>query len=296
MKLDDLNLFRLIVENGNYTSASKKTGIPVATLTRRIQALEDDLQIRLLHRDARRLSLTDAGHSFYESCRPLLEQLIATTETLSESCKGASGVLRISAPSNIATKLLHPLFNAFLLAYPDIKLDLSLSNDASPDHCEERHAFFRIGPQRDSSLIARKLQCVRDILVASPQYVANQAPITDATMLDAHQLLKGDPLRRWRLTSSQGQQLSITTQGRIESTELGIVRTAAKDGLGIALMPDVLVNQDITSGKLVQVLSDWTSNPRDIYLMYHDKSNLPEKLRAFIDFALEYFQKNTLKM
>ncbi|MDD1792393.1 LysR family transcriptional regulator [Enterovibrio sp. ZSDZ42] len=292
MKLDDLNLFRLIVENGSYTLASKKTGIPVATLTRRIQALEEDMKIKLLHRDARKLSLTEAGQGFYDKCSPLLEQLMAATESLSEHCKGESGTLKISAPSNIAMKLLQPMFSAFLTQFPDIKLDLELSNDSDNKLSDGHHAFIRIGPQRDSSLIARKLHTVKDILVASPSYIANNGSPSDASDLMKHHLLKGWPLMRWRLTNTRGQHLCISQQGRFEASELRLVRAAAKDGLGIALIPDVLVSKDIDSKELKQVLPDWTTSPRDIYLMYHGKTNLPAKLRVFIDFALNYFQVN----
>ncbi|PKF51774.1 LysR family transcriptional regulator [Enterovibrio nigricans] len=295
MKLDDLNLFRLIVEHGSYTLASKKTGIPVATLTRRIQALEEDIQIRLLHRDARKLSVTEAGQAFFERCKPLLEQLIDTADDLTESCKGTSGVLRISAPSNIAMKLLQPMFTAFLKKYPDIRLDLALSNDVDQQNNDDRHAFIRIGPQRDSSLIARKLHSVRDILVASPCYLKNRPPLRDAGDLPHHDLLKGWPLMRWRLNDDKGQQLCVSQQGRFEASELRVIRVAAKDGLGVALIPDVLVQQDLESGDLEHVLKDWTSNPRDIYLMYRDKTHQPEKLRAFIEFSLSFFQSRTSK-
>lgn len=91
MKLDDLNLFRLVVENGSYTSTSKKTMIPVATITRRIQALEDSLNLRLLNRHARKLTLTEAGERFYKDCSPLLERLASMTEEITDECRGASG-------------------------------------------------------------------------------------------------------------------------------------------------------------------------------------------------------------
>ncbi|KKD61353.1 LysR family transcriptional regulator [Grimontia sp. AD028] len=293
MKLDDLNLFRLIIENGSYTLASKKTGIPVATLTRRIQALEEDIKIKLLHRDARKLSLTEAGQSFYDRCSPLLEQLVEATENLSESCQGTSGTLRLAAPSNIAMKLLQPMLSAFLVAFPEIKIDLSLYSDTAQPNLDDKHAFIKIGPQRDSSMIARKLHTVRDILIASPNYLSSSAPVLDASDLDKHPLLKGWPLMKWRLSNQYGQQLSISQQGRFEASELRVVRAAAKDGLGIALIPDVLVQKDIASGELVQILPDWTTEPRDIFLMYHDKTHHPDKLRAFIDFSLSYFHSES---
>lgn len=205
---------------------------------------------------------------------------------------GTAGTLKVSAPSNIAMKMLQPMFTAFLTAYPEIKLDLSLFSDTSATQNEDRQALIRIGPQRDSSMIARKLRSVKDILVASPEYLAGQAPLLDASELSKHHLLKGWPLMRWRLSNKNGQQFSITQQGRFEASELRVVRAAAKDGLGIALIPDVLVQQDIEAGELVQLLPDWTTPPRDIYLMYHDKTNHPAKLRAFIEFSLNYFKSD----
>lgn len=193
MKLDDLNLFRLVVDNGSYTATSRKTSIPVATITRRIQALEEGLNLRLLNRNARKLSLTEAGQRFYDECSPLLKHLAETTESISDECRGASGKLRISAPSNTAKRMIMPMLNEFMAKYPEIRIELSMTNYADQLDPTEWDVIFRVGPQRDSTLIARKINQVKDILVASPKYLADCGDLHHAEDLRHHALLKAYP-------------------------------------------------------------------------------------------------------
>ncbi len=289
MKLDDLNIFRLVVENGSFTAASRKTQIPVATLTRRIQALEESLNIRLLNRHARKLSLTEAGKKFYDECGPLLQQLVNNAEHISEEVRGASGKLRIAGPFNLTKAVLQPMLNAFMAEHPSINIELSISHSEQLDPTDW-DLIFRVGPQRDSSLIARKISSVEDILVASPAYLSANPEPTHANDLHAHSLLKGLPLLRWRLTSDHGETVTISDRGRFEATQLNVVREACCDGLGITLMPQPMLQKYIDNGQIVRILDEWSANPRDIYLMYNHRDHQPEKLKLFIEFASDYFK------
>ncbi|WPC73251.1 LysR family transcriptional regulator [Vibrio porteresiae] len=288
MKLDDLNLFRLVVENGSYTATSRKTMIPVATITRRIQALEDSLNLRLLNRHARKLSLTEAGERFFGECSPLLERLASMAEEITDECRGASGKIKISAPSNLTRRLMMPMFIDFMRAFPEINIELTTSNHADQLDPTEWDVIFRVGPQRDSSLIARKISEVKDILVASPDYLARNPTPTHAEDLTQHSLLKGYPLIKWQLTDSKGETVVNLDKARFQANTIDVVRHACSQGLGITLMPDVMLEQYIQSGALVRVLSDWSANPRDIYMLYNHKDHLPEKVRLFIDFVIGY--------
>ncbi len=287
MKLDDLNLFRLVVENGSYTATSRKTMVPVATITRRIQALEDSLDLRLLNRHARKLSLTEAGERFYNECSPLLQRLASTTEEITDECKGASGKLRISSPSNLTKRMLMPLLNHFMHQYPDISLDLTMSNHADQLDPTEWDVIFRVGPQRDSSLIARKIGTVKDILVAHPDYLAKFGEPKHAEELSQHRLLKGEPLIKWQLKNTSGESVINNMKGRFEANSLNVVRRACSAGLGITLMPDVMLKEYIEQGELLRILPDWSANPREIYMLYNHKDHLPEKVRLFIDYVIE---------
>ncbi|MCD9553516.1 LysR family transcriptional regulator [Photobacterium carnosum] len=289
MKLDDLNLFRMVVENGSYTAASRKTQVPVATLTRRIQALEEGLNIRLLNRHARKLSLTEAGQKFYHDCAPLLQQLLDTTEHISEECKGAAGKLRIAAPTNITKVMLQPLLTAFMQEHPAISIQLFMSNEPDQLDPTDWDVMFRVGPQRDSTLIARRINEVKDILVASPDYLKKNPEPKHAQDLHEHTLLKGNPLLRWRLTNQNGETVTINERARFEASELNVIRKACSAGLGITLMPNVMLEKYIAAGDVVQVLKNWSANPRDVYLIYNHRDYQPEKLRLFIDFASHYF-------
>lgn len=288
MKLDDLNLFRLVVENGSYTATSRKTMIPVATITRRIQALEDSLNLRLLNRHARKLSLTEAGERFFGECSPLLERLASMAEEITDECRGASGKIKISAPSNLTKRLMMPMFIDFMRAFPEINIELTTSNHADQLDPTEWDVIFRVGPQRDSSLIARKISEVKDILVASPDYLAKNPTPTHAEDLTQHSLLKGYPLIKWQLTDSKGETVVNMDKARFQANTIDVIRHACSQGLGITLMPDVMLEQYIQTGALVRVLSDWSANPRDIYMLYNHKDHLPEKVRLFIDFVIGY--------
>lgn len=288
MKLDDLNLFRLVVENGSYTATSRKTMIPVATITRRIQALEDSLNLRLLNRHARKLSLTEAGERFFSECSPLLQRLSNVTEEISDECRGAAGKIRISSPSNLTKRMMMPMFNEFMCQFPDISIELTTSNHADQLDPTEWDVIFRVGPQRDSSLIARKISSVKDILVASPQYLSMNAAPTHAEELHDHTLLKGHPLLKWQLINESGEVVINNEKARFQASALNVIRSACSEGLGITLMPDVMIREYIEDGSLVQVLQDWSANPRDIYMLYNHKDHLPEKVRLFIDFVIAY--------
>ncbi|MBR9787964.1 MAG: LysR family transcriptional regulator [Vibrionaceae bacterium] len=288
MKLDDLNLFRLVVENGSYTATSRKTMIPVATITRRIQALEDSVNLRLLNRHARKLSLTEAGERFYKECSPLLQSLTSTAEEITDDCRGASGRIKISAPYNLTKRMMMPMFNGFMKQYPGINIELTTENNADKLDPTEWDVIFRVGPQRDSSLIARKVGEVKDILVASPDYLkANPAP-EHAEELSKHSLLKGYPLIKWTLNNSKGESVVNVERGRFQANALNVVRSSCSEGLGITLMPNVMVKEYIERGDLIRVLPDWSANPRDIYMLYNHKDHLPEKVRLFIDYVIAY--------
>lgn len=288
MKLDDLNLFRLVVEHGNYTATSRKTGIPVATITRRIQSLEDDLNLRLLNRNARRLSLTETGERFYKACSPLLRDLTQVSQDVSDDCRGASGKVRICAPSNTARYIMMPILNQFMQAYPDIQLDLSITTNTEELDTAEWDVLFCVGPQKDSNLIVRKINQINYLLVASPQYLANAPQLTTAHDLHQHALLKAHPLMKWQLHNQMNEHVVIDDSARLNTNEFHIVREACCNHLGISLLPDLIVKNDLVQGQLVQVLPEWQVEPREVYMMYNYKDHLPDKVRLLIDYIVNH--------
>lgn len=288
MKLDDLNLFRLVVENGNYTATSRKTNIPVATITRRIQSLEEDLDLRLLNRNARRLSLTESGQRFYDSCAPILKTLTQASQDVSDECRGASGKVRICVPPNTARYLIMPMLNEFMKLYPDIQIDLKLTNETADLDCADWDLVFCVGPQRDSNLIVRKINEINYLLVASSKYLENSPTLKHPNDLERHALLKGQPLLKWQLMNEQNESVLISGNARIQANEFHTVHDACRQHLGISLLPDMLVRDDLEKGNLVRVLPQWHSVPREVYMMYNYKDHLPDKVRLLIDFITHF--------
>ncbi|UJF17570.1 LysR family transcriptional regulator [Vibrio sp. SS-MA-C1-2] len=290
MRLDDFNLFRIVVEQGNYSLASKQSGVTITTLTRRLSTLEKTLNTQLLTRDSRRVTLTDAGQRFYSQCTPTIMHLLKNVEFLNKEHKTAAGKLRIAAPSGLSKIFLQPMFNAFMSQYPEISIELLVSNDTNQLDPTDWDVLFRIGSLRDSTLIAKKIHQVEDILVASPKYLVNAQPLLHPQDLNEHTLLRGSPLLRWRLANKHNDCVVIDKAGRFEANNLNIVKQACIDGLGVTLMPDTMVKEQLQRGELVRVLKDWSANEHDLFLLYNHRKHQSEKLRVFIEFANQYFQ------
>jgi LysR family transcriptional regulator AphB len=181
------------------------------------------------------------------------------------------------------------MLNAFMLKHPAINIELHMSSEPEQLDPTDWDIMFRVGPQRDSTLIARRIGAVKDILVASPIYLKNNPEPKHAQDLHDHTLLKGNPLLRWRISDQNGDTVTINERGHFEANQLNVVRKACCAGLGITLMPDAMLEQYIESGELVRVLDNWSANPREVYILYNHRDYQPEKLRIFIEFASHFF-------
>lgn len=216
-----------------------------------------------------------------------MQRLSSTAEELTDVCKGASGKIRITA---LKPDQAHDDANVQWI-HDSIPWYQYWADDEQPSRSAgstEWDVIFRVGPQRDSSLIARKISEVKDILIASPEYLAKNPAPSHAEELANHSLLKGYPLIKWQLSNSNEETVVNSEKGRFNANALNVVRQACSEGLGITLMPDVMIREYIEDGSLVQVLEDWSANPRDIYMLYNHKDHLPEKVRLFIDFVIAY--------
>lgn len=177
--LDDLNIFGCIVRYGNFAEASKRLGIPAPTLTRRIQSLEDVLDVRLFNRNARKLVLTDAEHKFYQKCSPLIDEILLQTEN-----ENHGGQLKLACPQNFINFGFQKFFSNFLKHNPDI--DLYIETSTAPDelNAEDWDAFITPVEMNLNNVSFKKLGQITDILVASPQFISDSYDITKPEDLD----------------------------------------------------------------------------------------------------------------
>ncbi|AUJ70631.1 MULTISPECIES: LysR family transcriptional regulator [unclassified Pseudoalteromonas] len=289
--LDDMRLFWVVTQHGSFSQAAQSLNMPVSTLSRRIKQLENTLGLRLLNRDAHRVTLTGSGAQYAKRCGPLLSELQDISDALSAQRHEAHGCIRISAPSNLAQHQLAHIFSAFLHAYPGIKIELSLSNRNIDIEGEHIDIAFRASEHFPQDWIARPLGSVESIICASPDMAFNSDIVHPKQLLDLPVILS-NPVRVWKLHNQQsGEQYSYTpsTMIRLEADDLNVVSQAVRDGLGIGFIPRFIAQHQIDQNLMIQLVSDWAGQSRRLMMLYHDRVNMPYRLRLFIDYMLEHY-------
>ena len=292
--LDDLQLFLQVVQLGSLRAASASIGIPIATLSRRLQALERSLGSRLLERSAHRFALTDMGRQYFEACGPLLEELAAATANLDESRTGLCGPLRVTAPVNLTQQWMGRCFFDFMAQYPGVRLQLQVSNHYEDMIEQQLDAAIRVGEPRDSNhWIARPLGQTHLALCTSPGYLEQGPALTHPRDLVDHQLVVASPMNTWELShKATGEQCVIRPQPRFQCSDIQVALDAVSAGFGIVLVPDYYFLTSRDDGRrLVPVLQEWGGQPRPIYLMYRDRSVMSARLRAFVDFVVDWMRE-----
>lgn len=286
--LDDLALFVSIVDHGSLQAAARHANLPPATLTRRLQKLEASLGCQLLLRSARSLKPTPEGQLYYEQCRPLLTALAQTTATLDDDLNQVKGTLRVLAPLNLSRGLFAPAFASFMNAWPEIRLELSLSNRNEDVWRHGADLAIRVGPQDDPKLRQRRLGVITLVLAASPAYVAAHGAPRHPRELAAHRLLVASPISTWRFTSPDGEEtIEMQPQGHCAVNDIDMAVTMAEAGLGLLYCPRPLCDAALESGRLMRVLPDWRTPQRLIYAVW-PQQQLPRKVRTLLEHLAEF--------
>lgn len=293
--LDDLALFVTIVDAGSLHAAAVREELPAATVTRRLQKLESELGYRLLNRSARRLQPTAEGWQYYEQCRPLVHALRHATQQLDASLSAVSGAIRVLAPVNFASGLLTPAWVSFMQQYPDITLELELSNRLQDLVTSGADLAIRVGSLDDSSLMQRRLGSAGLVMVASPAYLARAGTPQDLDELEHHALIVAEPLRSWRLRRpGDGVEMVIQPQARLRVNEMRLAVEMAEGGIGILLCPLLQCRQEVADGRLLRVLPDWMPQPRHVYAVWTQRSYLPARVRVLLEHLSAFARDNPL--
>lgn len=293
--LQAMSVYVKVVEAGSMTAAALQCEMSTTMVGNHLRALEQRLGVQLLQRTTRRQRLTEFGSVYYQRCLDVLG-LVADSERLAEQALDEPrGLLRITAPLTFGVERLAPALSEFSLQYPQVKMDVVLTN-SRPDLLESGlDVAFRLGHFEQSNLIARPLIDYTLTVCASPAYVARRGmPITPED-LQQHDCLSfaypaGDDWqsveKRWRLSGPDGEILVDVSGPMLMNTSAGL-HQAARTGMGIVMLPDALVEQDLHDGKLVTVIPDYQPPSRPLHLLYApDRYRLP-KLRRFVEFAMQ---------
>jgi len=294
--LDPVRIFVTTLQLGSLSAAARALGLSPATVSRRIAALEEELGVRLLDRNSRQLMPTEAGQIYHQRMERILED-VAQTENLARHIKKApEGQLRVHSRTLLGIRLIAPLLHRFSARYPDLTIDLHLSEE--PVNLIEQNfdVDLRLGPLDDSSYVARKLAVGERIVVASPSYVRSHAPVRVPEDLEkGHNCLTYRKHREptsWRYLKD-GQPSTLAVQGTVYANNGEVLRRAAISGLGIALLADWSVSDDVQAGRLVHLLPGYkltnTTFDNGVYVLFRDTRMLPQKVRVFIDFLAEAF-------
>jgi DNA-binding transcriptional LysR family regulator len=290
-RLDDMIAFIRVVESRSFTAAAERLGLSKSVVSRRLTELENRLGTRLLNRTTRSLSLTPAGQTFFERARAILADVEEAEQAVAELGRDPRGLLRVNAPMSFGILHLAPAVADFMARFPNVELDLDLT-DRFVDLVEEGWDIaVRIGRLRDSSLIARKLAPSRLVTVASPAYLERRGRPERPEELTRHECLLYTTLSNpsvWHFRAD-GDLRSVRVQGRMRVNNGDTILEAVRAGLGLAVLPTFMLSDDLRSGRLVTVLDAFEATDFAIYAVWPHHRHLSPKVRAFVDFLAERF-------
>jgi DNA-binding transcriptional LysR family regulator len=290
-KLRCMEVFVATVDSGSFTAAAEAFNISSVMVGKYIRALEERLGARLLTRTTRRQSLTEIGRQYCEHCRQILADIRAAESGAEAMRATPRGTLKINAPVSFGTQRLAPAIADYLALYPEVSVDLNL-NDRVIDLVDEGYdVAIRIGALDDSGLIARPLKPYRMLICASPEYLARAGTPTTPADLAVHQCLDfmhWNKRLRWKLNEADGSETEVPAS-RFRSNNGQALRMAALHGHGIVMQAEILLGEDVASGRLVSLLESYLPAPRAIHLVYARDRQPTPKMTTFIDFVLERF-------
>jgi len=287
-----MTVFAKVVEQGSFARAAERLSISSSACSRQVAELEAHLDTRLLNRTTRRLSLTESGQGFYERCVQLLADLEEAEQAAAQTAARPRGTLRITTSINFGVRHVSPAIGAFLAKYPEVRFDVSLS-DRIVDLVEEGYDLaIRIGSAGGETVVARKLGEARMVACASPAYLKAHGVPKTPEELARHACLTYEymPVRNvWPFRGKDGREHAVRVSGPLHSNNGDLLAAAAVAGVGIAYEPEFILGPDLKAGRLVPILSAYSSPLGPIYAAYPSRRYLSAKVRAFVDFLAERF-------
>ncbi|MES2297569.1 MAG: LysR family transcriptional regulator [Pseudomonadota bacterium] len=290
LDLTDVALFVRVCATRNLSKAGREFGLSPAASSARMAQLERRLGTRLLHRTTRQIALTQDGETFLERAVPLLDAAEQASSSVGTAGEAPQGLLRAAASVSFGRQHIVPALAEFLARYPGIRLDLRLSDSIIDMATHGIDVAIRIGPLRDSALVARTLAPSRLMVCAAPAYLASHGVPRHPLELAAHECLVLGSMNPWRFRAADGQEMSVRVGGRMQSDHGEALRDAAVAGLGIALQSSWAISTQLQSGALVALLEDYPPAQASVVsAVYLHRHFLPPKTRVFIDYFAERF-------
>jgi LysR family transcriptional regulator for bpeEF and oprC len=293
--LNDTLIFAKVVEQGSFTAAAKSLGLPKTTVSRKVQELEERLGAQLLNRTTRKLGLTEAGAVYHDHSARIARELEEAESAVGQLQGGPRGWLRVTAPYSIGILWIAPLLSEFHQRYPEVRVDLHLSNEKLDLISSEVDVALRVGSLPDSSLVARRLESFRTQVYASPEYIQRHGEPLHPDDLQHHRVLAFSKHRHgnryyWPLVAANAG--TTETQDYLVSpifvaNDPAPLQGAMLCGEGLLISTDVSIKPFVESGRAVRVLAGWVGPEIDFNAVF-TRGRVPSpKVRAFVDFLVE---------
>lgn len=284
-------VFVTVIETGGFSPAAKKLGISKSAVSKRITQLEEHLGVKLLHRTTRKLSLTEAGEHFYQHAR-IASQAAQDAEDAVAQLQGVpQGRLRISIPMSFGRLYVAPVIPEFLRRYPKINLELVMDDEFTDLIGSGFDMALRLGDLKDSTLVARKLTHLKNVLCAAPSYIEEFGMPKRLEELKQHNCLAfsySQDVREWYFIKDNTTR-AIEISGNYQVNNSEALREAMIQGVGIGRLPTFAANPEIQEGRLVKLFPEYEMPGKIMYAVYPERQFLPAKVRAFMDFMSEKF-------
>lgn len=285
---EDMRIFCQVMDSGSFTAAADKLGLSKQFVSRRLMQLEERLGVRLLNRSTRRLDVTPLGQSYYESALRLLGEVEEVEQGIAGQNSEPRGTLRLSAPLSFALAHLGCLLPLFLQRYPQVSVEVDLSDRPVDLLSEGYDLVLRIGVLEDSTLIARRIATIQRVYCASPGYLASRGVPQHPEQLSGHDCLPYGHGRQvqWRF-QVKGKAMNINVGGRMRVNNGELLKDAAVADLGITYLPTFIVGQALQDGRLVRVLEDFEPEPLTLSAVYPQHRQGSRPVQALIEFLRE---------
>ncbi|WP_288821213.1 LysR family transcriptional regulator [uncultured Leclercia sp.] len=290
-KLTALQIYRRVIELGSFRAAADDLNLSQAAISKNVSELETELRTPLIVRTTRKMTPTAQGLSYYSQICTILDSLIQADAAVRSASSRPEGLLRISAPMSFGLTVINNLITAFAEAYPDITVELEMTDEYSELIENSFDVAIRGGaPLSSSSLKSRRIASVSRILCASPDYLANSAPVSHPDDLSRQSCLiyslSSSP-QTWSFTKEKAERNVKVGRGRYTVNNSLALLEAGRAGLGIILVPRIFAQRDLNDGLLLQVMQDWLPVRHALYAVYPFHKSQQLSVRIFIDFITE---------
>ena len=287
MEFDAINVFVKVVEAGSFSGAAKLLQMPKTTVSAKVAALERRLGVTLIQRTTRKLNVTEAGRNYFRHCVIAIKEVEQAESELFAAQDKPKGLLRVTAPVDLGHSVLPKIVCEFLKKYPETEIEMIISNRMVDLVGEGVDLAIRAGELKDSTLVARKFFEIQALLWASPAYLKQNGTPEHPRELKKHQVMMHSPLRSHSIELTDGKaSLPFVPGGRIAADDLETIKALAVQKAGIAWLPSFLVERELKTRELVQVLPKWWLKHLGVFsFVYPGQKYASPKVRAFIDVA-----------